>query len=85
MENYISYIMTFYNERRIRVSRVSNCCFTTPSRKVDIILHSRKADIILPSRKADIILPGRKATITHSGNSYSSLVIECHNIADIIQ
>jgi hypothetical protein len=26
----------------------------------------------------------RKATITHSRNSYSSLVIECHNIAHII-
>jgi hypothetical protein len=33
---------------------------------------------------ADIILPGRKAIITHSRNSYSLLVIECHNIANII-
>jgi hypothetical protein len=41
-------------------------------------------DIILPSRKAERILPSRKATITHSRNSYSSLVIECHNIAEII-
>jgi hypothetical protein len=36
------------------------------------------------SRKAEIILPSRKATITHSRNSYSSLVIEYHNIANII-
>jgi hypothetical protein len=43
-----------------------------------------KADIILLSRKADIIRPSRKATIPHSRNPYSSLVIECHNIADII-
>jgi hypothetical protein len=76
---------------------MSNCCFTTRENYfsfttrenlechniADIILLGRKAEIILPSRKAEIILPSRKATITHSRNYYSSLIIECHNKADM--
>jgi hypothetical protein len=56
---------------------MSNCCFTTRENYFSFTTRDN-------CRKADIIIPSRKATITHSRNSYSSLVIECHNIAEII-